>query len=74
MRSLREAPCDEVAVFVGPEGDFTYNEEEQLRSRGATPVSLGPAVLRAETAAIYALSILGYELRSATQRPSTTNH
>lgn len=45
------------AVFVGPEGDFTPEELAALAS-AATPVSLGPAVLRAETAAIYALSVL----------------
>jgi RsmE family RNA methyltransferase len=39
---------------VGPEGDFTPEEMEKLLSV-AIPVSLGSTILRAETAAIYAL-------------------
>ena len=45
------------AVYVGPEGDFTPAELESLL-RIAVPVSLGPTVLRAETAAIYACAVL----------------
>lgn len=45
------------AVYVGPEGDFTPGEMEALLSR-ALPVSFGETVLRAETAAIYALSVI----------------
>lgn len=45
------------AVFVGPEGDFTPEEIENLIS-SATPVSLGSSILRAETAAIYALIVI----------------
>jgi 16S rRNA (uracil1498-N3)-methyltransferase len=50
----------------GPEGDFTPAEEDALIAAGATPVSLGPLILRAETAAIYGLCVLGAEwLRAA---------
>lgn len=45
--------------FVGPEGDFTLEETTQLCAAGALPVSLGRLILRAETAAIYGLSVLG---------------
>ena len=45
------------AVYVGPEGDFTPEELAALVEI-ATPVSFGPQVLRAETAAIFALSVL----------------
>ena len=44
-------------VYVGPEGDFTPAELESLL-KTALPVSLGPTVLRAETAAIYACTVL----------------
>lgn len=44
--------------FVGPEGDFTDEEMTSLLRAGAIPVSLGPLVLRAETACLYGLSIL----------------
>ena len=44
-------------VFVGPEGDFTPEELSALMEI-ATPTSFGPTILRAETAAIYAVSVL----------------
>jgi len=50
-----------VCVWVGPEGDFTPEEVALVTGHGASPISLGPLVLRAETAAIYCLSILSYE-------------
>jgi 16S rRNA (uracil1498-N3)-methyltransferase len=51
------------AVFIGQEGDFTRTEVEAAIAAGAIPVSLGVEVLRSETAAICALSLLNYELR-----------
>ncbi len=51
----------EVLYVVGPEGDFTPSEIGQFRSAGFQPVSLGPNILRAETAAIYLTGILAYE-------------
>ena len=47
---------------IGPEGDFTPAEIALARSHGCAPLSLGPIILRVETAAIYCLSILSYEL------------
>ena len=51
-----------VAVWIGPEGDFSPAEVALLESKGVLPISLGPLVLRTETAATYCLSILNYEL------------
>jgi 16S rRNA (uracil1498-N3)-methyltransferase len=51
-----------VLVLVGPEGDFTPAEISLAKSHGCRPVTLGPIVLRTETAAIYCLSVLSYEL------------
>jgi 16S rRNA (uracil1498-N3)-methyltransferase len=51
-----------VLMLVGPEGDFTPAELSLARSQGCRPITLGPIVLRVETAAIYCLSILSYEL------------
>ena len=45
------------AVYVGPEGDFTPEELAALLAV-ATPASFGPTVLRAETAAIFAVSVV----------------
>jgi 16S rRNA (uracil1498-N3)-methyltransferase len=52
-----------VGVWIGPEGDFTLDELKAIQASGALPISLGPLVLRVETAAIYCLSILNYELQ-----------
>ena len=51
-----------VLMMIGPEGDFTPAEIALARSQGCTPLTLGPIILRVETAAIYCLSILSYEL------------
>jgi 16S rRNA (uracil1498-N3)-methyltransferase len=50
------------AIWIGPEGDFTLDELQAIQNSGAQPVSLGKLVLRVETAAVYCLSILNYEL------------
>ncbi len=50
-------------VWIGPEGDFTPAEVDAIRATGALPISLGRLVLRCETAAVYCLSILNYELQ-----------
>ncbi|MEM8955417.1 MAG: 16S rRNA (uracil(1498)-N(3))-methyltransferase [Verrucomicrobiota bacterium] len=49
-------------ILIGPEGDFTPAEYNLARTSGCQPLSLGPIILRTETAAFHALSILGYEL------------
>jgi 16S rRNA (uracil1498-N3)-methyltransferase len=51
-----------VAVIVGPEGDFTPGEISGFLAVGAVPITLGPMILRAETAALYSLSVLAHEL------------
>lgn len=49
-------------VLIGPEGDFTPAELVQAKAAGCQPLTLGPIILRTETAAIYTLSILAHEL------------
>ena len=51
-----------VNLFIGPEGGFTPDEIETARRYGIVPVTLGPRILRAETAAIAAASAVLYEL------------
>ena len=51
--ALREGPA---AILIGPEGGFTDDERTFVRGAGAVPISLGPRILRAETAALAALS------------------
>ncbi len=63
-RTLKQiTPAASVAVLIGPEGDFTPQEEARAFAAGFAPVTLGPLILRAETAAIATLAILGHELR-----------
>ena len=53
---------ESVVILIGPEGDFTPAETEAALSAGAQAITLGPIILRTETAAIYCLSVLGHEL------------
>jgi 16S rRNA (uracil1498-N3)-methyltransferase len=53
-----EAPA-EVGLIVGPEGGFTREEVAALAGRGVTAASLGPLVLRTETAALVAAAVVG---------------
>jgi 16S rRNA (uracil1498-N3)-methyltransferase len=57
-----EAMVRNIALLIGPEGDFTPEEVESALQAGAVPVSFGNRVLRTETAAIFGLSVLAYEL------------
>ncbi len=59
---LRQQAAARVGLLIGPEGDFTPDELERAKTSGARPVSFGRRVLRVETASIYALSVLAYEL------------
>ncbi len=51
-----------VALMVGPEGGFTEEEVDAACQNGAVPISLGPRILRTETCAIVASSLVLYEL------------
>jgi len=54
-----------VLWLVGPEGDFSPAEMTAAITAGCAPITLGPLVLRSDTAAVYALSILSHELASS---------
>ncbi len=53
---------EKVLILIGPEGDFTPAESALARGSGCRPITLGPIILRTETAALYCLSVLSYEL------------
>jgi 16S rRNA (uracil1498-N3)-methyltransferase len=55
-RSLQGSVC----AMVGPEGGFRKEEIEQARGKGFIPVSLGPRILRSETAALALVCLLQY--------------
>ena len=59
LHADREA--DDIVILIGPEGGFSSTEAESAKSRGFQLVSLGPNILRTETAALAVLSMVLYE-------------
>ncbi len=62
---LREAAAKKTknaVILCGPEGGFTSKEAAAAKQKGFTPVTLGPRILRTETAAIIAAGLVIYEL------------
>lgn len=57
------ADARRVGVVVGPEGDLEPGELQMLFDRGFLPVTLGPTILRAETAALVSVALVAHELR-----------
>tara|TARA_B100000131_G_scaffold252762_1_gene246658 strand:- start:4577 stop:5302 length:726 start_codon:yes stop_codon:yes gene_type:complete len=54
---------DSVSLAVGPEGDFTNYEVDSLTEKGFIPVTIGKRILRAETAAISAISSVRFSAK-----------
>lgn len=59
---LRRDLYRKISIFIGPEGGFTEKEVETAVQAGAASVTLGPRILRTETAGMMVLSILMYTL------------
>src|SRR5215468_6472676 len=57
LRDIQPTRDGDVLLAIGPEGGWTEDELEQFRANGWISVSLGPTILRAETAAIAATAI-----------------
>jgi 16S rRNA (uracil1498-N3)-methyltransferase len=51
-----------ISIWIGPEGDFTDGELGAISAAGGLPMTLGSLVLRVETAAVYCLSLVNYEV------------
>ncbi|MCX5687438.1 MAG: RsmE family RNA methyltransferase [Candidatus Omnitrophica bacterium] len=58
---LRGLTPKTIAVFIGPEGDFSPKEISMAKENNCSMCSLGCLVLRSETAAMCVMSCLGYE-------------
>ena len=56
--SLDSSLITSVTLLAGPEGGFDPNEREMLRRIGFQPLSLGPRILRTETAAVAAMAVI----------------
>ena len=59
---LKENNFKSISVMIGPEGGFSTEEVNLLNKIGFKNISLGKRILRTETAAVYALSVIGYLL------------
>jgi 16S rRNA (uracil1498-N3)-methyltransferase len=60
--ALPASPQDSITLFIGPEGGWAREETAEAETRGLVPITLGPAILRAETAAVVAVGILQHRL------------
>ena len=63
IATLQAVPAGPLAVLVGPEGGFSDAERADISSRTyAVPLSLGPRIMRADTAAVAALAVVNATL------------
>ncbi|MEH3126414.1 16S rRNA (uracil(1498)-N(3))-methyltransferase [Agrobacterium cavarae] len=59
LPALQQIKEKQLALLVGPEGGFSEEERQLLRSKAfVTPIPLGPRILRADTAAVAALAVI----------------
>jgi 16S rRNA (uracil1498-N3)-methyltransferase len=56
----KQGTIEKATILIGPEGDFSAEETSQALAAGFHPVTLGRIILRAETAAMFALSALRF--------------
>ncbi|EQB88254.1 16S rRNA (uracil1498-N3)-methyltransferase [Clostridium punense] len=62
VTEVKNKEIKDVAIIIGPEGGFEESEIQSFKDLGAYIVTLGPRILRTETAGFTALSLLMYEL------------
>lgn len=62
LRNLNKE-CKNVAIFIGPEGGFSEDEINSLNFENVKRVTLGPRILRTETAGLATLAMVLYELQ-----------
>ena len=58
--ALGSEPKDSLGLIAGPEGGFSAEDVDVLRSKGAVPVTVGDLILRTESAASYAAMLVRY--------------
>ncbi len=58
---LRERPGNDYLLIIGPEGGLSSREVQLAQERGAAIVTMGPRILRTETAALAAIAAVMYE-------------
>ncbi len=62
LRRVALSPPRPLALFIGPEGGWSEHEIALAQQHDAIPITLGPRILRAETAAVVAAALVLYEL------------
>lgn len=72
LRQALRAAGERLFVFVGPEGGFAPEEAALAQSLGAKLLTLGPRILRTETAPLAALSAIFYEKGDMERRGEAT--
>lgn len=61
LKKVYDNELKSILLIFGPEGGISRNEADSLLQAGAETMSLGPRILRAETAPLYALAAISYE-------------
>lgn len=61
LKNVYDNKSTKILCIFGPEGGISRKESEAMLAAGAETMSLGPRILRAETAPLYALSAISYE-------------
>ncbi|HWL11845.1 MAG TPA: RsmE family RNA methyltransferase, partial [Ureibacillus sp.] len=61
LKKVYDNESKSILLIFGPEGGISRNEANSLTEAGAETMSLGPRILRAETAPLYALAAISYE-------------
>jgi len=62
LKGINASDFEEIWLFVGSEGGFSYKEVESFQKLGLGPITLGSQILRVETACTSLVSIIKYEL------------
>lgn len=62
ISKIKKEDIKKVAIIIGPEGGFEEREIEELKRKGSFIITLGPRILRTETAGFTAVSLVSYEL------------
>lgn len=62
LRSFKASMPKSVGIFIGPEGGWDKDEVQMAANHGIIPVTLGPRILRTETASLAVLTMILYEL------------
>lgn len=62
VKEIRGLDIESIGIFIGPEGGIADEEIDALKENGAKVVTLGPRILRTETASTVASALVQYEL------------